>query len=199
MIKIIDNFLEKEIENKIKEKLNADSFPWFYYEDIIHPRSRNNLIDERITKSFALVHTLFTEPHGENSNYFLFFLTILNRFCTYEKINLDKILRIRIRRTFFVKGHSKKKYNTPHVDLELIENYKSLVYYVEDSDGDTVFFKNKYNKDNKIVLDKEAIEDKRISPKQGRAIYFNGDIFHSGNCPVNYEKRTIINFDFKIK
>ena len=32
-------------------------------------------------------------------------------------------------------------------------------------------------------------EIKRVSPKKGRAIYFDGDIYHAGNNPIKYDKR----------
>ena len=95
-----------------------------------------------------------------------------------------------------MKNHSLEKYNVPHIDVKDHLPYKTLIYYVDDSDGDTVFFKNKIEKD--ISLDTEAEEYKRVSPKKGRAIYCDGDIYHSGNCPVDFNERTIINFDFKI-
>jgi hypothetical protein len=84
----------------------------------------------------------------------------------------------------------------PHIDVKEHLPYKTLLYYVDDSDGDSVFFKNTIS-DN-ILLDTNAVIDKKISPKKGRAIYFDGNIYHSGNCPVDYNKRTVINFDFKV-
>lgn len=195
MIKTLDNFLPVSIQNRFIEKLKNENFSWFYFNDIIYGQDNKEFVNPNITKTFAFVHTLFDE-NGVNSNDYELFSTILNFFVVKEKIKIKDMIRVRIRRTFRIKNHSIEKYNVPHIDVKDHLPYKTLLYYVDDSDGDTVFFKNKLTKN--MYLDTEAEEYKRISPKKGRAIYFDGDIYHSGNCPVDYNERTIINFDFKI-
>ena len=100
---------------------------------------------------------------------------------------LDKVLRIRVRRTNPWPGHTLEHYNPPHIDLDTAEPYWSLVYYADDSDGDTFIFDN----DDKII--------ERVKPVKGNALLFPGKFYHSGNNPVNYDKRTIVNFDFTVK
>jgi len=56
-----------------------------------------------------------------------------------------------------------------------------MIYYVNDSDGDT------YLKIGKTT--------KRISPKKGRVLYFDGSIMHAANHPRKTNKRLIINFN----
>ena len=61
-------------------------------------------------------------------------------------------------------------------------------------------FKKKKKKGDPVSLDTENLNEyKRISPKQGRCVLFDGHVFHAGNNPINYVKRTVINLDFKIK
>ena len=59
-------------------------------------------------------------------------------------------------------------------------------YYINDSEGDTVFFD-----DNKKEI-------KRVSPKKGRIVFFNGNQLHSGSYPTN-TPRFILNFNFNGK
>jgi len=71
----------------------------------------------------------------------------------------------------------------PHVDLPF--DHLVVLYYVNDSDGDTVFF----NKQNEIV--------KSVSPKKGRVVAFDGSIYHGGGIPKK-GPRCAINFDIII-
>ena len=195
MIKTLDNLVPVSIQNRFIERLTSENFSWYYFNNIIYGHDNKKIINPNITKTFAFVHTLFDE-HGINSDDYDLFSTILNFFVVREKVKIKDMIRVRIRKTFRIKNHSIEKYNVPHIDVKDHLPYKTLLYYVDNSDGDTVFFKNKLTENT--YLDAEAEEYKRISPKKGRAIYFDGDIYHSGNCPVDYNERTIINFDFKI-
>lgn len=195
MIKILNNLVPIERQEKIKDTLNNDTFPWYYYETVLSDKEINTPGNKNITLTPAYVHTLFILPKGVNSDAYAFFVdSILSDL----NIPIKEILRIRIRRTMQNKKHNSEKYNYPHVDLENEKNYKSLIYYVEDSDGDTFFFDKKYKKGDPTFLSKGYKTIKRVTPKQGKAIYFNGDIYHAGNNPIKYDKRTVINFDFKI-
>ena len=162
MIKIIPNIINKKEQNLLNKKIQDNNFPWYYYDNVIEGRDNNYKKYKNITETYAWVHSLFLLPNGVNSSYFDDFKIILSEFEKKEKIKIKELLRIRIRKTFYCKGHNLKKYNFPHVDL------------------------------CNLTI------DKRNTPVKGNAVYFDGDIFHAGNCPVNYNTRTVLNFDFKI-
>ena len=195
MIKVLDDFVPLKIQNKYIELLDSEEIAWFFMKDLVVKENNIDFKNENITDTFAMVHTLF-DSKGINSNFYSLFSSILNFFCVKEKVKIKDMIRVRIRRTFQTKNHSREKYNVPHIDVKDHLPYKTLLYYVDDSDGDSVFFKNTVS-DN-ILLDTDAVIDKKISPKKGRAVYFDGDIYHSGNCPIDFNKRTVINFDFKV-
>jgi len=69
--------------------------------------------------------------------------------------------------------------------VDLPFDHLVVLYYVNDSDGDTVFF----NKQNEIV--------KSVSPKKGRVVAFDGSIYHGGGIPKK-GPRCAINFDILI-
>jgi hypothetical protein len=60
----------------------------------------------------------------------------------------------------------------------------SMIYYVNDSSGDTHFF----NDDLKLV--------KKVSPKKGRGILFNPTILHAGQSPIDSSLRFFIYMRF---
>ena len=60
-----------------------------------------------------------------------------------------------------------------------------MIYYVTDTDGDTYFYNDKEGKD---VI-------KQVSPKKGRMVFFEGNIWHSGSNTTK-NLRIILNFNF---
>jgi len=196
MIKIINNLICKKQQEDLNKIVNSNHFPWYFLANVLQGRDKNFKQFNNITETYALVHTLFALPEGVNSDFFKYFKVVTDSFEKKENIKIKDLLRIRIRRTFFIKGHNNSKYNYPHIDLPEVQNYKSLVYYFENSDGDTIFFKEKAT-DNVFDLNNLSVE-LRNKPKQGSAVYFDGDIYHSGNSPVDSVYRTVLNFDFTI-
>lgn len=132
---------------------------------------------------------------------------LLHFFTLKTNIFVKEVFRVRTRLTIQTPNHDLSKYNVPHVDLLSGKQYYTLVYYVHDSDGDTVIFDKMYDSatqnyedysDKPLSIDSTTSVLFRSQPKQGSALFFNGFYYHAGNSPVNYKHRTIINFDFYI-
>jgi ectoine hydroxylase-related dioxygenase (phytanoyl-CoA dioxygenase family) len=70
----------------------------------------------------------------------------------------------------------------------------SMVYYVNDSDGDTFLF-NEFQNSNKVT---EVTLKQRVMPRKGRAVIFDSNRFHASSNPINNTSRFVINFTFKI-
>lgn len=88
----------------------------------------------------------------------------------------------------------------PHRDVEggnldsnfLKNNVWSIVYYVNDSEGDTII----YNEREKLRDFSKYTIKKKISPKKGRIVFMRGDLFHSAsNLSFNGSKRIVINYN----
>ena len=73
----------------------------------------------------------------------------------------------------------------PHVDYEE-QGITTALYYVNDSDGDTVFFDDTYN----IV--------QRIKPEKGKGVIFDNLIYHASTCPQVHNTRMVINFNYAL-
>jgi hypothetical protein len=83
----------------------------------------------------------------------------------------------------------RKDHNGIHVDLPADKPHIACVYYVNGSDGDTIIYENVIGGDNTNI-----VEHKRVTPKRGRIVFFDGSRFHCSSQPTrNY--RCIINFD----
>ena len=79
----------------------------------------------------------------------------------------------------------------PHIDT-IDDTTKVCIYYVNDSDGDTLIFNNTYPNANNL----EVIE--RITPKQGKAIFFNSDQYHASSSPIKNEYRIVLNVIYRL-
>ena len=75
-------------------------------------------------------------------------------------------------------------YNHAHVDADM--PHTTTLYYVNDSDGDTYFFDN----DGNII--------KKVTPKKGRIVTFDGLTYHSSSCPRENSHRLVLNFNYVI-
>lgn len=82
----------------------------------------------------------------------------------------------------------------PHIDVPHVPHY-SILYYVNDSDGDTIF----YDKSEGSKNLGEMGEWRRESPKKGDILIFDGRIYHSPSCPVKFSHRISVNFDMLYK
>lgn len=189
MIDVYDNILTIDEENDLEKFMLGDTFPWFftkagYYntstfvsEDTKHLVENNNNIKEY----FVLSHLTYDFDRGVVSTFNDPCVKILESLIT-EKYSL---LRIKCNLSPKVESFLSSEHNIPHVDFRNT-NSKTILYYVNNSDGDTFFFNN----EGKII--------KRVSPKKGRFVVFNSSQLHAGSHPAQTEKRLCINFNLKL-
>jgi hypothetical protein len=201
--KIIDNIIPLSYQNHINSLINnGTEFPWFFGTSINHNPNNTTYTDKNTTDAPGMGHVV-VHPETGQPNSFLYPHVLPILFFLEEKtgVKVKEIKRIRVRKTVPVPGHTLEKYTPAHVDLAQSEDYKSLVYYVDDSDGDTVLFDTEYDseKGDTVLFNNDRKQIVRVAPKKGRGFLFKGKIFHSGNCPVNFKERTIINFDFTVE
>ena len=113
---------------------------------------------------------------------------------SYSLLDINKlsnrfIQRIKINTTFPYPKNNKDMYGPIHIDSNIKKSI-SIIYYVNNSDGDTFFFENEI----KVLSSCNLNTVKRISPRQGRAVVFNSNMRHAACCPINSVYRQVINF-----
>ena len=77
--------------------------------------------------------------------------------------------------------------DTPHIDT--LKDHFVMLYYVCDSDGDTLIYNEKSKSDIYTL-------QKRVTPKQGRVILFDGSFYHTGEQPLN-NVRCVVNYNLR--
>ena len=87
----------------------------------------------------------------------------------------------------FVMNH-----NGIHIDIP--EPHYACVYYMNDVDGDTIIYEQTYHNVPFGSLGVKTVEHKRVTPKKGRIVMFDGTRYHCSSQPRE-KYRCIINFD----
>ena len=122
--------------------------------------------------------------HKPQSEHYEFFKTVFDE----TKIPVKQMLRMKINVTFPLIGYREHNHQMCHQDINNPEQrpdlrFKSLIVYINESDGDTMFFE-----DNKII--------KRIKHERGKGILFDSGLTHAGQNPMNNDSRIVLNTIF---
>ena len=86
-----------------------------------------------------------------------------------------------------------KEHNGIHIDIP--QEHYACVYYMNDSDGDTIIYDQTMHNTVAGSKNVKLKEHKRVTPKKGRVVLFDGARYHCSSQPRN-NYRCIINFDF---
>ena len=108
--------------------------------------------------------------------------------CHYLNMPTGKILQGRSFMQFPLNLQSKED-DTPHIDLDEGFEHIVVLYYVIDSDGDTIIY-------NERTQSPSYTEKQRVSPKQGRVVIFEGGQYHTAAQPTK-GTRCIVNYNLE--
>jgi hypothetical protein len=122
-IEIIDNFLDKESFENIKNTMFSSDFPWFYNKTKVSKNEEQNLDNFQFTHSFYDSYTI-------NSNFF----NLLNPII--KKVNPISIARIKANMTMRTQDILEYGY---HTDYTTSTNLKTAVFYLNANNGYTKF------------------------------------------------------------
>ena len=191
---IIENIIDKSLQDAIESVVTSCRFPWFYghtveYENI--EEEDNAYIFTEGYNPQQFVHNVVVDSQ-ENSEYYNLISAIIDN-CVNDHIKSN----IEVKRAKFnlLTNDSKLMHHWPHVDIgsKDLGKIKTLLYYVNDSDGDTYFFDDIAPK----TKTKLTVTD-QVTPKKGTAVIFDSDIFHASSSPNVSSKRIVLNIVFKI-
>ena len=122
---IIDNFLEIDDFNRIKDVLMGPYFDWYFQDGVVSYEE-----EEDKTNQYQFIHTFYTD-HSKRST----FLDVLNPIIS--KINPVALLRIKANLNPRTENNFEHGY---HVDYEnSVSNQKTGVFYLNTNNGFTKF------------------------------------------------------------
>ena len=186
-IKVLENIISENTQELIKDLLsNTSGIPWFIKESLSEGTEKEP--EENWSDAPGFANVFFNKFGINNTDLFNLSLPIIKN--TLSKLKLDD-MELKYGRTFIqypLTTHTGP--TNPHIDL--LEPHLVILYYVFDSDGDTIFFDKKYENKRPSFKDYKII--KSITPKQGTCVVFDGFNYHSNILP-KLNKRCVINFN----
>ena len=205
-ILVVDNIINRELQDKIKNIMLGTKFPWFFLRDMSHPDVGNehnyntpkDISEYTLTKTRPCSKHMFLENGKVVSPYYKDLLPIMNNSAEYIKKNVVHIEQIRafLQYPLSEKVYEVDKIDPPHIDIHI--PHTVFLYYVCDGDGNTVFYDYvSKSKDDKPYM-KNLKVIKELEPIQGRVVIFNGLRWHSPGFPKK-NVRSILNFDVQCK
>jgi hypothetical protein len=187
---IIDDFISKKDQTILYELLHHKNCLWRFspYSTRVDMRENLYTVDFPVHDSPQMNHHFYydDEPAGP----FVRFLTPL--FDAFEKTMDVKLSgKHRIKANLLMPQPETHNTQLPHID-DLRDGRLTLLYYVMDSDGDTILY-NEYFRGEPVG--KLSVQQ-TVTPKQGRAVIFDSNQLHSAACPITNKYRLVINSIF---
>ncbi len=185
---VIDDFIGLEYQEKIKEELLGlnNNFPWNYSEDVTGAGEYDS--QHRPALGHQYVQFDDDSDMGEvTSVYHHLFVPLLSKACQHLKIPQTEVLQGRSFLQFPLANVDTSVVDTPHIDLDEGFEHIVVLYYVIDSDGDTIIY-------NERTESPTYTEKQRVSPKQGRVVIFEGGQYHTAAQPTK-GTRCIVNYN----
>ena len=186
-ILVIDDFVTLEYQEKIKQELIGldNDFPWYYTEDVTSAGDFDSQYRPAMSHQYVNIND---DDEGEIiSVYHHLFTPLLSKACQHLKIPEMKVLQGRSFLQFPLKNIDTSVVDTPHIDIDEGDEHVVVLYYVVDSDGDTVIY-------NERTESSSYTEKQRVSPKQGRVVIFEGGQYHTAEQPTK-GTRCIVNYN----
>ena len=185
-VKVVENLVPESYADKLEQL--CKNLPWFWYENI--SGYGESTADEVNTKGFQYGFSHVAMNDGEKRSQELENFMPLVYFMEEKLgIKVNNLYRIRIALNTWTGLDIQ---HNPHVDMNL--PHKVLLYYVNDSDGDTVMY-NEIHELNKSEPKKYTVSQ-RVTPAKGKAVIFDGWRYHSSSKPLNNAGRFIVNINF---
>ena len=185
-ILIFDDVIDLEYQNIIKEILLGDrqykgyDFPWYLTHDVTKPAKADSQLRP------AFFHGYVDYPSELSSVFHDVFIRLIQNSCAkIDRKNVDVLQG----RSFCQLPISSDKISvdTPHIDIK--EDHFVMLYYVCDSDGDTIIY-------NEQIKSETYTLQRRVTPKQGRVVLFDGSYYHTAEQPLN-NIRCVVNYNLR--
>ena len=188
-ILVIDDFIDKNYQEDIKDILLGKEewgellFPWHYIDDVTDEFTEDN----QGRPGLSHVYIEYNDDGSSDlvSDFHDLFIPMLELACEILEVPSARIVQGRSFMQFPLNLQSNED-DTPHIDLDEGHRHVVVLYYVKDSDGDTIIY-------NERTLSYTYTEKQRVTPKQGRVVIFDGGLYHTAQqcsktprCIVNY-------------
>lgn len=180
---VIDQIIPVSLQESIKDALLVKNFPWYYVNDVTS-------LSGNQTRP-ALSHLIW-DNFQKVSNFDIDFLGHIG--AAHAGFPFTGIKRAKTLLQFPLNLNF-AGIALDHLHVDMPTEHLVVLYYVNDSDGDTIICDHYYNGNEEKDLQAEDFKIlAKVTPKQGRAVIFDGRYYHTAEQPQN-EIRCIINLN----
>jgi hypothetical protein len=191
---VLENAVGKSVFGKITDAVFDLQFPWYYGPTAYASEEKKSLYDHSYS------HLVLSDGKAYNQVGDMLAMTLYNLSDVIQQ-DIKTILRIRLGS---IPVTPKPIIHTPHVDLEF--SHKTALLYLNDSDGDTVFYDLKYPFTERLSTHDYYLKNKKkmkivetVKPEKNKFIWFDGFNYHSSTSPTKVDRRIVVNFNYVTK
>ena len=194
-MEIIENLLSPSHFNLVtQDVMNNDAFPWFRTLSTSHENDQPDIW------SASWYHTVFRDldrtPKSVLASTFFPVLAIGMDRCN---LRLTSLMRVRLG---MITTTPQTYVHAPHIDAD--EEHYTALYYLNDADGDTIFYDQLYKPGMPMNSQEYASKANmkvfaREKPTKNKFVLFNGLRYHSSSSPTQSAQRIVVNFNFRAK
>lgn len=192
-MKIIDDFLPEKFQDSLYKAFTDGNFPWYCNAETADPKYSGKYVDSKTYDNMQLTHT-FVRQGEVVSNSWASLAPIAQYLIMREDLGDLDIYKVKLNITVPNHNYPKEHHYPAHVDLQnedlIPSNGYTAIYYVNDSDGDTIFFEDRTDPNADLK------EISRVTPKKGRVVLFDTKVLHAGQAPINTQTRIVLNMNF---
>jgi hypothetical protein len=191
MIRVEKNVLSPSLVSKLEATL--ETMPWFFIENTAYfYKNSNDIFD------YSWQHIPYID--GRSNSYLSEFTEMIIQSALHNTgVSFSKLLKVRYG---MITALESQRTHQPHVDLT--EPHTVGLIYLNDSDGNTVLYNEKYDVNSNLssvdyynqVLNSSVTVRETISPEKNKILLFDGHIYHSSSTPVTHTNRIVLNFSF---
>jgi hypothetical protein len=191
---VLENAVGKSVFGKITDAVFDLQFPWYYGPTAYASEEKKSLYDHSYS------HLVLSDGKAYNQVGDMLAMTLYNLSDVIQQ-DIKTILRIRLGS---IPVTPKPIIHTPHVDLEF--SHKTALLYLNDSDGDTIFYDLKYPFTERLSTHDYYLKNKKkvkivetVKPEKNKFIWFDGFNYHSSTSPTKVDRRIVVNFNYVTK
>ena len=192
-MKIIDDFLPKEIFENLQKYVLSMEFPWFYSEAVSINPLDNDIQDPMAVETDGLHHIIFDPENDAISFVHKIFTPFYQELERQFGFKPEHLIRNRLSQKTPKVGFVDGNYNIPHVDY--FRPHVSLVFYFNDCDGPTYIFDQEFYFGKRI--NKGFTVKDRVHPKANRLLWIDGWQYHTASNPIHSPRRVILNINLE--
>lgn len=180
-ISLLETFLPQDYVDQLETEFSHPYFPWYW-----RPSTRYGLGEEgKDSKDFQFVHIIYHEGSPKSDAWALV-QPILFIFEEQTGITIKDVYKVKANLTTKLELSEEEQEEATHVDvIKGDKKYLTIIYYVIDSDGDT------------LIYDDENFM--RVTPRKGVAVYFPSELNHRPTPPLEHKRRIVLNIIVEVE